>query len=139
MKIGEIAKQADVNIDTVRYYEQRGLLPEPPRRPSGYRDYTQDYIARIRFIKRTQELGFSLREIDELLSIKVDLTKIIGTVKRFVEQNIAEVETKIGELQSIKGALQSLSSLCDGGTAPISECSILAALEDESSNDCSET
>ena len=72
MKIGEFAHDAGVNVQTVRYYERRGLLPEPDRRPSGYREYGPDALDRLHFIKRAQELGFTLTEIRELLALRLD-------------------------------------------------------------------
>lgn len=71
LTIGQLAKNAGVNIETIRYYERRGLIPEPPRRESGYRQYSPEFVTRIQFIKRAQELGFSLNEIAELLALRV--------------------------------------------------------------------
>lgn len=81
LTIGQLAKQAQVNVETIRYYERRGLVPEPPRRESGYRQYSPDTVARIKFIKRVQELEFSLREIAELLSLRVDPGTTAGDIK----------------------------------------------------------
>jgi MerR family copper efflux transcriptional regulator len=72
LTISQLAKQAGVNVETVRYYERRGLLPQPPRRASGYRQYSQDDVAYLQFIRRAQTLGFSLKEIAELLALRVD-------------------------------------------------------------------
>ncbi len=72
LTIGKVAKRAQVNVETVRYYERRGLIPQPPRRESGYRRYSQDTVARIQFIKRAKELGFTLKEISELLFLRFD-------------------------------------------------------------------
>ena len=125
---GRLAQKAQVNVETVRYYERRGLIPEPPRGNSGYRQYSQDAVARIRFIKRAKELGFSLQEISELLSLRVDPETTCGDVKGRAEAKIADIEGKILALQSMKGALANLVASCSGD-GPTSECPILEALD----------
>jgi MerR family mercuric resistance operon transcriptional regulator len=130
LTIGQLAKKARVNVETVRYYERRGLIPEPPRREAGYRQYSQDAIARIQFIKRAKELGFSLKEISELLSLRVDPDATGGDVKRQTEAKIADVEEKIRSLQRMKKALAKLAASCNG-RGPTSECPILEALDTE--------
>ena len=99
LTIGQLAKDAGVNIETIRYYERRGLIPEPPRRKSGYRQYGSDFVLRIQFIKRAQELGFSLNEIDELLALRVDSGTACSEVKHHAEAKIADIEGKIKTLQ----------------------------------------
>lgn len=130
MTIGQLAKKAQVNVETVRYYERRGLIPEPPRRESGYRQYSQDVVARIQFIKRAKELGFSLKEILELLSLRVDPDTPCADVKRRAEVKLADIEEKIRALQRMKKALTKLAASCSG-RGPISECPILEALDAE--------
>ena len=125
---GRLAQKAQVNVETVRYYERRGLIPEPPRGNSGYRQYSQDAVARIRFIKRAKELGFSLQEISELLSLRVDPETTCGDVKGRAEAKIADIEGKILALQSMKEALANLVASCSGD-GPTSECPILEALD----------
>ena len=126
--IGQLAKKARVNVETVRYYERRGLIPEPPRRRSGYRQYSRDDVARIRFIKRAKELGFSLKEISELLSLRADPQTTCGDVKGQAEAKIADIEGKVRALQRMKEALKKLAASC-GGYGPTSECPILEALD----------
>jgi MerR family transcriptional regulator, copper efflux regulator len=126
--VGKLAKQASVNLKTIRYYEREGLLPEPPRTESGYRIYSSDAIRRVRFIKRAQELGFSLREINEILALRVDSKATASKVRERTEAKIADVERKIGSLQAIRKALVRLTSACNG-RGPASECSILKAIE----------
>lgn len=126
--IGQLAKRAQVNIETIRYYERRGLLPEPPRRESGYRQYTDAAVARIEFIKHGKELGFSLREIDELLTLRVDPETTCEDVRVRAERKIADVAQKIMSLQRIEQALTRLAAECHG-QGPIGECPILDALE----------
>ena len=133
MTIGQLAKKAKVNVETVRYYERRGLIPKPPRRDSGYRQYSQDIVARIQFIKHTQELGFSLKEISELLSLRVNPDTTRGDVKRRAEAKITVIEEKIRDLQNIKRALTKLASLCSG-KGPTSECPIIEVLDTKEKN-----
>ena len=128
MTIGQLAKRGRVNLETVRYYERRGLIPRPPRWPSGYRQYSQDSVARIEFIKRAKELGFSLKEISELLSLRVDPATTCAVVKRRAEVKIADIEDKIRYLQKMKRALSKLTASCRG-RGPTSECPILEALD----------
>ena len=126
--IGQLAKYAGVHVETVRYYERRGLIPEPPRRWSGYRQYSRDDITRLRFIKRAQELGFSLQEISALLALRVDPATSCSDVKKRAEVKIADVETKIQTLERMKKALKKLVASCSG-RGPTSACPILEALE----------
>ncbi len=130
MTIGRLAKEARVNIDTLRYYEKRGLLPEPPRKESGYRLYNPDAVKRIAFIMHAKELGFSLDEIAELLSLRMETKSQCRAVKIKAEAKIAEVEEKIQSLQQIKAALQRLVGSCKVNKR-LGECPILEALDAE--------
>ena len=130
MTRGKVALRAGVNVETVRYYEQRGLIPEPPRTASGYRQYTEDYVERIRFIKRAQELGFTLEEIKELLSLRVDPETDRGEVKQRAAAKIVDIEKKISDLERMKRQLKRLVTSCSG-RGPTSECPILEAIESE--------
>jgi Hg(II)-responsive transcriptional regulator len=112
LTIGQLAKKAQVNIDTVRYYKRKGLIPEPPRRDSGYREYPEDAVSHIEFIKRTKWLGFSLREISDLLSLRVDPQMTCGDVKKKADVKIAEIEGKIRDLQMKKRTLTRLAAAC---------------------------
>lgn len=126
---GEVASQAGVNPQTLRYYERRGLLPTPPRTAGGYRQYAPDHVTRIRFIKRAQELGFSLDEIDELLGMRADTHAESAEVKRLAEAKVVEVAAKIRDLERLKRTLEDLAAACSGeGTT--GDCSILQAIED---------
>jgi Hg(II)-responsive transcriptional regulator len=129
LTIGQVAKKARVNVMTVRYYERRGLIPEPPRLDSGYRQYLPETVRRIFFIKSAQELGFSLREIEELLSLRVRDDDGCGEVKRKAQGKIAEIEEKIGALTKMKRALTKLTAACETRTPSSGECPILDALE----------
>ena len=127
MTIGQVAKQTGVGIETIRFYERRGLIDEPPRRESGYRQYPEDVIARIEFIKRAKELGFSLKEIQELLALRVDQETSCSDVRHRAEAKIEDTERKIKELRRIKKALKTLATACTG-RGPTSQCPILEAL-----------
>jgi MerR family transcriptional regulator, copper efflux regulator len=128
LTIGQMAKQAGVGVETIRFYERKGLVEQPARRQSGYRQYSQEVVRRIRFIKRAQELGFSLKEITELLSLRVDPQTSCRDVKRRTEAKIGDVDEKLRDLQRIKKALVKLNAACSG-SGPTSQCPILDALE----------
>jgi Zn(II)-responsive transcriptional regulator len=128
LTIGQLAKKADVNIDTIRYYERRGLIPKPRRRGSGYREYSDETTKRIQFIKHSKDLGFSLREIQELLSLKVEPDHSCFEVKKKAEAKISNIESKIRTLQRMKKVLVKMTKSCSG-IGPVRDCSILEALE----------
>jgi MerR family transcriptional regulator, copper efflux regulator len=127
LTISQLAKQAQVTVETVRYYERRGLLPEPPRRTSGYRQYSQDDLAYLQFIRRAQTLGFSLNEIAELLALRVDPATSCHDVRERGVHKLADVDAKIRALEEIRVALQRLIAACSG-QGPISACPIFDAL-----------
>ena len=133
LKIGQVARRACVGVETVRFYERQGLIEDPARSESGYRLYEKVAIDRLRFIRRAKELGFSLREIGELLSLRLDQSKKCGHVKKQAEGKLAEIEMKIKSLQRVKRALLKLTLACDG-TGATSECPILDALERDESD-----
>jgi MerR family transcriptional regulator, copper efflux regulator len=128
MRIGELARRAGVNVQTVRYYERRGLLPEPERRASGYREYTGGMLARLQFIRRGQELGFTLAEIEELLALRTDPQTPAAAVKARAEAKVSDIEAKIRDLRQIQHALEHLAGQCRGGKGPTGDCPLLAAL-----------
>lgn len=128
LTIGQVAKRGEVNIETVRYYERQGLIPPPPRRESGYRAYPEEAVNRVRFIKRAQELGFSLKEIAELLSLRVGPETTCADVRTLAGVKIREIEEKMETLGKMKEVLTKLAAEC-GGRGPTSECPILEALE----------
>ncbi len=130
LKTGELAKQAGVNVETLRFYEREGLLAEPPRRASGYREYPPDTVQRIRFIQRAKELGFTLREIKGLLELRVDPETTCAEVKQQAAEKIADVKQKISDLRRIERALNKLLKTCRG-SGPIDDCPILKHLEKE--------
>ncbi len=125
---GQLAKRAGVNIETIRYYERRGIIPEPRRKASGYRLYPSNTVTRVRFIKHAKELGFSLKEINELLTLRLDENTPCSEVKSRAEDKISDIKEKIKSLQRMKKALVNLTKECSG-RGPVSECPILEALE----------
>jgi MerR family mercuric resistance operon transcriptional regulator len=127
LTIGQLAKRAKVNLETIRYYERRGLIPEPPRSESGYRMYSSDAVARTEFIKRAQALGFSLREISEIFALRMEPETTCGDMKAKVEAKIEDIEQKIADLEQIREALVAMAEKCRG-KGPIGECPILEAL-----------
>ncbi len=125
--IGQLASAAGVGVETVRYYQRRGLLEEPTR-GNGYRRYDASHLERLRFIKRAQELGFTLAEIAELLALRLDPGKTAADVKARAEAKITEVEGKLRDLEQIRHALVHLAGRCRGGKGPMGECPLLEEL-----------
>lgn len=127
MKIGELAERAGVSVQTIRYYEARGLVPEPSRTSSGYRQYGESAVPRLRFIRQAQELGFTLTEIGELLALRTDPATTPEIVRQRARERITDTETKIRELQRIKSALEHLVHECDAQETT-ADCPFLDAL-----------
>lgn len=127
MTIGRLAELGGVNIDTIRYYEREKLFPKPNRTASGYRQYQKADLERLQFIRRSKELGFSLSEIRELLSLTSDRGSDMRGVKRKAEQRLGEVERKILELQRVRRGLKKLIAACPGH-GELQTCPIVAAL-----------
>jgi MerR family mercuric resistance operon transcriptional regulator len=130
MTIGKAARRAGVGVETIRFYERRGLITRPPKSQSAYRYYPEETISRLRFIKRAKHLGFTLKEIKELLDLRVNPTTTCDVVRGRAQIKIADVEAKIRDLEKIKTALTRLSATCHGA-GPASECPILEALDRE--------
>ena len=128
--IGEVAKEAQVNIETMRYYERRGLVPKPPRSVSNYRLYPEDSVRRVRFIKRAQELGFSLKEIKDLLTLRASVGARCAQVEKRATDKIQDIEQKIKTLRAMKKALSKLVAECSG-QGPVTNCPILESLDSE--------
>lgn len=128
LSIGQVAHLSGVGVETIRFYEREGLLEVPVRRASGYRQYAEEAVKHIRFIKRAQHLGFSLKEIRELLTLRVDTETSCEQVKKRAAAKLAEVEQKMIELQRMRQALLQVASLCDR-EGPRGRCPMLDALE----------
>jgi len=130
MKIGQLAKVVGIEIQTLRYYESQGLLSKPMRLENGYRDYPVSTVSSLNFIKKAKLVGFTLKEIKDLLAIQV--TKDEHTcqeVKHFTQAKLHEISHKITELLAIKSALKKIHASCCGGNETAAHCSILSALE----------
>ena len=130
MKIGELAQKAEVNIDTVRYYERQGLLPEPQRLRSGYRQYALGDVSRLRFVRRAKALGFTLQEIGKLLELSSHSGKDMAGMKTTAMEKLADVEEKLTELTRIRDGLKMLVDSCPGHGA-LEQCPILNALAED--------
>jgi MerR family copper efflux transcriptional regulator len=132
LTIGTVAKRAGVSIDTIRYYEREGLLPEPLRRASGYRSYNETAVRQLRFIRRAKDLGFTLEEIRDLMALSSDRRGGVKAVRKRAEQRLASIDARIAELMRIRQGLQQLVEACPGHGDP-EHCPILRALADEES------
>lgn len=131
LKIGELADRVGVSADTLRYYEQHGLLQPAQRSSAGYRMYDFASVQRLHFILRAKQVGFTLKEIDELLALEVSREQqSCEQVKLVVDQKRADVAARIRELQQIEQSLRRLSDACCGGLEPATTCTILDTLSD---------
>ena len=133
LKIGKLSLITGVSTETLRFYESKGLLAVPVRSAGGYRLYSQEDVDRVGFIVRARQMGFALKEIEELLSLSVDKTSsTCGEVKELAEQKLALINQKIAELSKMREALEQITDACCGGSAPATVCTILNALEEAS-------
>ena len=128
LTIGRLAKQARVNRETVRYYEQRRLLPRPSRSAAGYRVFSDDAVKRLRFIRHAKMLGFSLEEIKELLALRIHSIDTCERVRERTQTKIADIEGKIETLQRMKDSLSELITACSR-RRKTDECPILNCLD----------
>ncbi len=128
--IGEVARRAQVGIDTVRYYERNRLLPVPVRRASGYRQYTHADVRRLHFIRRAKDIGFSLNEIRELMALSLDRERGVRGIKQRAQARLAKIDMRIRELQRVRRGLKALVAACPGH-GQLEHCPILGALGDE--------
>jgi len=133
MTVGRVAKRAGVNVETLRYYERRRLLPIPPRSAGNYRLYSEETVRRLRFIKRAHDLGFTLEEIRELLALRAAPRARCATVRRQAEEKVKDIEEKMETLKGMRTALRQLIAAC-AGQGSVSECPILDALNQPAKN-----
>jgi len=126
--IGQVAREAGVGVETVRFYEREGLLEQPTRRQSGYRQFESEAIDRLRFIKQAQRLGFTLREVRELLALRLDPQATRKEVRDRAVAKVADIDQRIAELKRMKKALEPLIKACDG-QGSLEGCPILDAIE----------
>lgn len=129
LTIGRIAQSAGVAIDTIRFYEREGLLPEPVRRASGYRSYDEGAVRQLRFIRRAKDLGFTLEEIRDLLALSADRQRGVKAVKKRAQERLAAIDARIAELTRVRDGLEELIDACPGHGSP-EQCPILRALSD---------
>lgn len=130
LKIGTVAEQAGVKIDTLRFYERQGVIAEPPRTDSNYRLYSRDTVRRVRFIKRAQGLGFSLREIKTLLELRAEPGRRCDEARLRALKKIEEIDGKIRSLKAMKGALEALAEQCAGADGTNGDCPLLDVLDE---------
>jgi MerR family copper efflux transcriptional regulator len=128
LTIGTVAEQAGVNVQTIRFYERQGLIESPPRTPSGYRQYPKEVIKRIHFIQSAKELGFTLKEVNELLSLRVQPGSACNEVKDRALAKILDIDQKLDVLTRMKNALTTLTSACEHQRA-VGDCPVLEAIE----------
>ena len=129
MRTKEVADRARVNTQTLRYYERRGLLDSPPRSPAGYREYPSSVVSVLRFVKRAQELGFSLAEIEELLHLADGGPDSCASARALAETHLAELDKKIADLTRMRESLGQLVATCTRPRADRS-CPLLQAIHD---------
>ena len=139
MTISKAASKAGVGVETIRFYERRGLI-QKPRKPkdNGYRVYPEETVRRTRFIRQAQEIGFKLREIDELLSLQADPSADCADVRDRAMVKLEEVNRKIVQLENMRSALEELITVCPASGA-LRACSILQALGSNGQEDTSKT
>lgn len=128
--IGELAKATGVGVETVRFYERKGLVTAPTRKTSGYRQYPEETVERMRFIRRAQQVGFTLKEIKDLLALRDDADARRGDVRGKAAAKIADIEAKVRDLLAMRESLVELLTSCEGD-GPASECPIITALGDQ--------
>ncbi|MCU0654842.1 MAG: MerR family DNA-binding protein [Polyangiaceae bacterium] len=130
LSIGQLAQRCGIGVETIRFYERRGLLDQPPRPASGYRRYPAAAVDRIFFLKRAKDLGFSLTEIRELISLRDRRTEGCESVLERSKKKIEEIEERISALETLRRDLLALVATCDG-QVPLDRCRILQALSAE--------
>jgi Hg(II)-responsive transcriptional regulator len=128
LTIGALAKRAGVGVETVRFYERRGLVRRPARPGAGYRSYPEEAVARIRFIRNAQGLGFTLQEVKDLLALRVTAGTSCAAVRSRAAAKVADVKRRVGDLERIRAALEKLIAVCPGLGA-LANCTILDALD----------
>ncbi len=127
MTIGQVAKKAGIGIETIRFYERKGLIDEPPRKESGYRQYDAGVVDRLVFIQQAKMLGFTLAEIQELLSLKISPETTSREIKKIAEAKLVDIEAKVKMLRRMQRTLKKLVEKCPGH-GPVDHCPILEAL-----------
>ena len=127
VRTGQLAQRVGVNLQTVRYYERRGLLPEPPRRESGYREYGPGSVEALRFIKRAQQLGFTLKEVEQLLHLASGGPDGCEDARTLADHRISDLETRIADLEAMRNSLERLLQTCERPNGE-RDCPLLGSL-----------
>lgn len=130
LTIGQLAKESKLHVETIRYYERRGLIPKPPRTVSNYRMYSSENLLRVKFIKHAQGLGFSLKEIKELLALRATPRAKCADVQKYTTRKIEDIKERIHSLTRMRRSLEQLLRECSGNL-PVTVCPILESLESE--------
>jgi MerR family mercuric resistance operon transcriptional regulator len=126
LTIGALSEQTEVNIETIRYYERIGILPNPPRSAGGHRLYADEHTQRLLFIRRARQLGFSLEQVRELLGLSSGRRLACAKVKSITEQHIADIRRRVRDLQRLERVLSGMAAQCRGDE--LADCPILEAL-----------
>lgn len=127
---GQLSKKSGVGVETLRFYEREGLLPEPARLASGYRQYPTEAVERVQFIRRAQLLGFQLKDIKDLLALRDDPDAGSREVRDKAVAKLAEIDQRIKDLEAMKSELTRLVAACDG-SGPAAHCPIITAIGDD--------
>ena len=128
LSIGQVAKMSGIGVETIRFYERKGLIDEPPRKTSGYRQYDETAVTKLAFIQQAKTLGFSLKEIGELLSLREKPGSTSREIKRLAEAKLCDIKDKMEMLGRMQRTLENLVEQCPG-KGPLSHCPILEAIE----------
>ncbi|MGQ0809939.1 MAG: MerR family transcriptional regulator [Nitrospiraceae bacterium] len=129
--IGSLAKAAGVGLETVRFYERKGLISRPVRPTKAYREYSPAHVKEIRFIKRAQDLGFSLKEIQELLNLNGSSRATCTDIRLKVDHKLKEIEMKLHDLKRMKRTLQKVSHACGVSKQAVSQCPVTECFDDD--------
>jgi Hg(II)-responsive transcriptional regulator len=138
MRTGQVARQAGVNVETLRYYERRGLLPTPPRESSGYRAYGTEAVGVVRFVKRAQELGFTLDAVEALLDLASGGPDGCEVAQRLTEERIDELDRRIADLEAMRGSLRQLLATCHRARSD-RECPLILSIEADAQGEGGQT
>ena len=123
-----MARATGCNLETIRYYEKIGIMPDPPRSTKGYRSYDDAHVKRLKFVMRSRDLGFSLEEVRGLLGLVDDRSRTCADVQLIAEDHLTDVQAKIADLQRIERVLSDTVARCTGDAAP--ECAVIDGLLD---------
>ena len=125
---GDLARATGCNLETIRYYEKIGIMPDPPRSAKGYRSYDEAHVKRLKFVMRSRDLGFSLEEVRGLLGLVDDKSRTCAEIQSIAEDHLTDVQAKVADLQRIERVLSDTVARCTGDAAP--ECAVIDALLD---------